>query len=172
MIGTLATLIRNFGREHERTGGRFLSISQDKYFNRLLDWLYTERDKLMFFGYDAPFMMQPATIDFLKSVTQHRRIKISSIIPEGFKTTFDDLDQTSGLVTILRTPEQIAEGYIVIGDWAIAKWDTTRSTPYGPEENTGVPFRKVDLDPQTNSKYQKKFEKYQRSLINKTNQTS
>ena len=119
------------------------SISQEDFFARQLQWLYKVGDQLLIEGYDAPFMRRDSTVEALRRlVSPPRTVHISAIMPEGLETVLDEL-KTSGLVSLTRTPEEQKRGYMVFDGWGFSEWDSTKSTPYEPERNTGVIYRRL-----------------------------
>ena len=127
----------------EKVRGLFLigsSQSQEEYFRLQLQLIGLAKERIVIYGYDAPFMDRVETVQTLADAA--KRVDISAIIPRSHgHVPLEQIAENNGNIEILRTDEELSHGYMVYGKICSSLWNSMRKTSYIPEIKDGVIYR-------------------------------
>ncbi|MFH1238374.1 MAG: hypothetical protein ABIH79_00770 [archaeon] len=120
--------------------GTSSSESQEDYFKFQIQLIEMAKERILIYGYDAPFMDRVETVKALGDAT--KRVNISAIVSRSYgRIPLEKLAENIDNIEILRTDEELSRGYIVYGKIGVNYWNSKRKTSYIPEINEGVIHR-------------------------------
>ena len=133
------------------------SKSEKSYFCELYKLINRSKHHLLFFGYDSPFMEKDITTDYIKKAID-RTVLVQAIIPNG-PYTFLENHIEYGMIELVKIQEPIPKGYIIFDTLGVAIWDSTNSTHYSSERNSGFYFREILLNSEAALEFGDSFQK-------------